>query len=492
MKNIKGKRITLDIDPPYVKAKTQKALKLLKRYGFNKDVEVRISPSGKGRHVISWSEVGLPIHELMMLRRIAGDDSVSEDTRLYWKENGILKFSKISSLYDSFVKGNKIEVLTAKIREKHCKNINLRPIFTAPFGEIVWEQITDCWYRGMKEVYRVELNNGKSIEITKNHSLFGRLKQASVTNKIVPVSLMEIEENKESVVASIELEINDCCEFDIDDDFLTLCGLWLADGCYDRDTKIKISTGDDIKIIDWLKIYISKNPNFYGKISKASLSKSRNGDLTFSLKKTVEKMKELGFFGKSNTKKIPEFVFTLQNHKIEKLLKGYFSGDGCLSLSHGQPMVSAVSVSEQLMKDVKILLSKVGIASNFREGKTKGYSTNRCQTENKIFILLIEKRDSVEKFLDRINFIKKYGEEKYIIRESNRQQRQITLRKIRKITSIGLKNVYDIDIKPTESFVAEGILCHNSTRIYLDTKSYQHRSRMRQVIFTTKKVMKNG
>lgn len=75
-KQLRGKRITIDIDPPAVKTKTSKALILLKRYGFNKDIEVRISPSGKGRHVVAWSETGLPIHELMMLRRICGDDPV--------------------------------------------------------------------------------------------------------------------------------------------------------------------------------------------------------------------------------------------------------------------------------------------------------------------------------------------------------------------------------------------------------------------------------
>ena len=84
-KQLKGHRITIDIDPPAVKTKTKKALKLLKRYGFTKDTEVRVSPGGKGRHLISWSETGLPVHELMMLRRICGDDPVRIylDTKSY-------------------------------------------------------------------------------------------------------------------------------------------------------------------------------------------------------------------------------------------------------------------------------------------------------------------------------------------------------------------------------------------------------------------------
>lgn len=75
-KEILGTRITVDIDPPYVKRKVKKALLLLERYGFNKDAEVRVSPGGHGRHIIAWSETGLPSHELIMLRRIAGDDPI--------------------------------------------------------------------------------------------------------------------------------------------------------------------------------------------------------------------------------------------------------------------------------------------------------------------------------------------------------------------------------------------------------------------------------
>lgn len=75
-KPLRGKRITIDIDPPAVKTKTSKALKLLKRYGFDKDVEQRVSPGGHGVHLVAWSETGLPVHELMLLRRICGDDPI--------------------------------------------------------------------------------------------------------------------------------------------------------------------------------------------------------------------------------------------------------------------------------------------------------------------------------------------------------------------------------------------------------------------------------
>lgn len=78
----------MDIDPAEgltgdkaikdVEQKKEKALELLSRYPicspFNKNVEVRKSPSGRGYHVIAWSDRGLFERELNLLRRIAGDD----------------------------------------------------------------------------------------------------------------------------------------------------------------------------------------------------------------------------------------------------------------------------------------------------------------------------------------------------------------------------------------------------------------------------------
>lgn len=95
---IRGRRITIDIDPSEgltgdeaindVEQKKQKALKLLGTYPignpFSLNVEVRKSPSGRGLHIIAWSDKGLFERELFLLRRIAGDDQM----RIYLDEMG--------------------------------------------------------------------------------------------------------------------------------------------------------------------------------------------------------------------------------------------------------------------------------------------------------------------------------------------------------------------------------------------------------------------
>ncbi len=570
-------RITCDLDTRDIKFLIR-CLKVFKRYGFTKELTVKLSSSEHGFHAIAWSDKGVPLKKLLKIRRKAGDDSISADTNLYWKENGKLKFTKISVLYTSFKNGNKIEVLTAKIKEKKCNNTNLRLLMTQPYTEIIWGEIQDCWYRGEKEVYLIEVNNGKQIEITKDHSLFGQEKKQGIANKIIPLKLSNLE-----VVASVDKEIIDydldtaldiylqskmftvhdkkplelykiLCENEakiltsrelyrcfrekngeisrdtlnglmywfakigkialidernkvwrkwrineaIDEAYkekimkelknlLTFCGLWLADGCYDG-PQIHISTGGNKEIINWIKDFCNKRQNIYRKSIKINESRFRKGDVIFSSFYLVGIMKQLGFNGYSDSKKIPSFVYVLPNEYIACLLKGYFSGDGCLTFSHKQSVITACSISKELIYGIKTLLSKLGIESNINHRKQSGgFNGGFNQSPKEIYTLTIEQRNSVKKFLQKIGFIKKYKRNKYIV-NGGKKNYDIYLRKIRKIEYIGKKDVYDIEIKPTESFVAEGILCHNSIRCMLDGKS----NRMINVLFNHKTKKKTG
>jgi len=75
MNKTKITRITIDLD-----TKDEKVLEhcifVIKKYGFDKDIEVKKSPGGKGHHVVAFSETGLPLHELLMVRKLAGDDHI--------------------------------------------------------------------------------------------------------------------------------------------------------------------------------------------------------------------------------------------------------------------------------------------------------------------------------------------------------------------------------------------------------------------------------
>lgn len=73
MKNIT--RITCDLDTREIKPLIH-CLKVFKRYGFTKELTVKLSSSEHGFHCIAWSEQGVPLKKLLKIRKKAGDDGI--------------------------------------------------------------------------------------------------------------------------------------------------------------------------------------------------------------------------------------------------------------------------------------------------------------------------------------------------------------------------------------------------------------------------------
>lgn len=68
-------RITCDMDTRDIKLLIR-CLKVFKRYGFTKELTVKLSSSRRGFHVISWSDKGVPLKKLLKIRKKAGDDNM--------------------------------------------------------------------------------------------------------------------------------------------------------------------------------------------------------------------------------------------------------------------------------------------------------------------------------------------------------------------------------------------------------------------------------
>jgi len=72
---VKYRRITVDLDV-LDESELANSLKVLKKYGFNKEITIKISPSGKGFHIIAWNNKGVPFDKLLKIREEAGDDPI--------------------------------------------------------------------------------------------------------------------------------------------------------------------------------------------------------------------------------------------------------------------------------------------------------------------------------------------------------------------------------------------------------------------------------
>jgi intein/homing endonuclease len=374
----------------------------------------------------------------------AGGDSITGDARTYYLENDMLKFGTIEEIYNSFNKGNQISILTLK-RKRDDNSIKTKyPTLGDAYVSFSKSLVL---YHGLKHVWKVTLHNGKTIEITEDHSLFTTT-GGSPTNTFYPSTLKELKN-----VVTVEDYDFEGIELNITDDFLILLGLWMADGSYEKreDGRIKgicISTGNEKGILSFLEKF-----NFRPK-SKGDYRKD-----SVELAQFIYK-----FFGDVDcyTKRVPIELFTASKRQIGLFLKGYFSGDGSIHTQGSDyVMVDCSSVNRGLLEDVQILLNRLGIRCNIDDG----YIPTRL-SERRQYKLRIEGRINVEKFLKYVGMLKEIDTRLYEIlneqKGSLEHERGFSLRSIRSIKYVGEKPVYDFKVNPTEIFIANGITCHNS------------------------------
>ncbi len=161
----------------------------------------------------------------------------------------------------------------------------------------------------------------------------------------------------------------------LDKEFLEFLGLWLADGCYDKNSVI-------ISVVD------EGSRNVVRSIAKRfGINVRMHSDgISLVLHSGTLKniMKIAGFTGNAYTKQIPRWVFDLSKDQLSHFLRGIFSGDGYLAYSE-----AAIGLaSENMIKDIQSLLLMFGIISRI----------NRMDKKDKTYSCRISQLDSLNKF----------------------------------------------------------------------------------------------
>ena len=178
------------------------------------------------------------------------------------------------------------------------------------------------------------------------------------------------------------------------EDLLAFTGLWLADGCYDKNSII-------------LSVVEEENRKIFKNLSdKYGFDIKKNSD-TFSLiinSKTLKgiMVNILELRGNSYTKRIPNWVFNLSKTQISYVLNGIFSGDGDVTNKE----ISISLCSRKLLEDIQTLLLQFNILLRIGNiyNKDKTYSSRVSSIrEWKIFKDLIGILPKHKK--DRLNIL---------------------------------------------------------------------------------------
>ena len=311
----------------------------------------------------------------------------------------------------------------------------------------------------------------KSLEQLKLGDIIGIAKKIPIEGKsfILPKINVNDEIESKNQYSKFKMKISHLYNKDItypketNDNFMWLMGLIIGDGHIDiKSNKINIATHEKEDYREEL-IKILENLFNY----KVTEKKERY--IIINSKVLCQLFSQIGFGGTAETKKVPEWVFTLPENQILSFLAGYFDSDGHAS-GNG---VYFTSISKELLEGVKMLgiQTGFGISRIFVHGKAKeveilGVKSNakdswrilfdgkkikelpsKCKKKKeKILKIKTRRNDSTSKGL---NFQSKTNEE-------------IGFVKIKKIEDVGIKPTYDIEIENYQNFIANGLIVHNS------------------------------
>ncbi len=185
-------------------------------------------------------------------------------------------------------------------------------------------------------------------------------------------------------------------DMELTPELLALVGLWLADGCYDKNS-VLVPVANDSECRDTV----------VRAASQLGLEcKNHSDGITMMINSAAFKgaaMGALDMKGDACTKKMPDWAFNLDENQAACLLRGYFSGDGCVSKDE----IGASSSSLQLIRDIHTLLLRFGIMSRFK---------NRMKQRDKTYRVRISGAGNLKIFAEKIGFLQGYKQTKLLER----------------------------------------------------------------------------
>ena len=189
-----------------------------------------------------------------------------------------------------------------------------------------------------------------------------------------------------------------------------------------------------------------------------------------SHRKVLEKLHSLGVpLGfKAHLIRVPEIVFESSNEFKANFIKALFSCDGYVN-KEGRHIIY-YSKSRKFLEDLNLVLSHFKIQSTIRDKMAK--------LNGKIFHnyqLNITDHNSLENF-KKIGFVHTLKEEKlnkHSFWQAKRRKKtkylseNLFANEIKKITKVsGINEVYDLHVPLNHSFIANGVISHNSGKSY--------------------------
>lgn len=325
-----------------------------------------------------------------------------------------------------------------------------------------------------EKLLKISFIDGREISLTKEHPLlmnygkyvFWRMAQQLKNGDkiILPTDLPEIKNDEKS------LRIARILGFVLSDGTINKRkGKWKdGRGCWYNGIKSRLRIFNDCDEV--LEIAKKDLEEEFGLHVKRYKRNDCNCDVIQSLHaKVIDKLHEFGIplGNKSAIIRVPKIVWESSNEFKANFISALFSCDGYIGKT-GRYLDYA-SKSLEFLKDLQLLLSHFNIESSIREKNAK------CNGKFYMnYRLFITDNQSVENF-KKIGFFSNFKQErleKHRISSFRKHKTmyfsdKLVCGKIKNIEEIeGITEVYDLSVDKNHSFIANGIISHNSGKSY--------------------------
>jgi len=253
------------------------------------------------------------------------------------------------------------------------------------------------------------------------------------------------------------------------EDLMWFLGIYVGDGFIHREggkARVEIAIPEDDEELRSEVVNVVKR---IFSIDVASKDKYR---ITIYSTILADFISNIGFGESSESKSIPQWVFTLPHTQILEFIGGYLDSDGYVRGAHKNHNPVIISVNYGLLQQLRYLCSVCGISSsNIHEFESR----HPHDKERKIKAYRLQLSGPIERIRCRSSKrLKRLTKRKYhhnytsakgtkFIKHTNKY---IGFARIKSIKQLGIQPVYDIEVEGYHNFVAEGIVVHNSEVVY--------------------------
>ena len=348
--------------------------------------------------------------------------------------------------------------------------------------DIIWMQPP-----AEKDCYKITTNTGTELECSYDHPLLwskqhynyverkpnGRIRKiVSQHKKVKFVETKDIKIGEQIAVINAVPIFEDVPFWEA-----RTVGMLIGDGSYEFD-KTPVLSNCDKEIIKYIE------NKFETKTEKQYLTNQDKIYKEIRIKNICGELRNLKIYGQTKTRKrLPESIFRASKKDVCDLIAGLIDTDGYI----GKQAITITASGKLLLQDVKNLLYKIGVHCSINEVQDSREYNDKIKCNNIYYRLNIGDKTSIFNLAKNITLLCEYkqkdlqnllnltknirGTHNAVFVEKNKQHKKyvnitdvegLRFEQVKNIEYIGKKTIYNLNAGNTHTYIANGIITHNT------------------------------